>query len=81
MDPAKRQYLIFAVVIAIILSGIINFMFVDLVKGSILYGFPINLANTSGIGMFLARLVDSIVMGLFLTPLLYYGINWYLRRA
>jgi hypothetical protein len=80
MDPAKQQYIIFSGVIGLILALVINFFFVDLLQNSFLYGFPISLSGTSGIGMFLARVINSVVIGLIMTPLVYFTIRWLQTR-
>ena len=81
IDPAKKQYFIFCAIVSIILSGIVNFFFIDILKGSFAYGFPIGLTGLVGIGAFFARLINSIVLGLILTPMLYYFIQWLQHRG
>lgn len=79
IDPALKQYLIFSFVIAIIISFIINFGLVEGVRGTFAYGFPINLNDIEGFGNFLARVVNTFIMGLFLTAPMYF-IFKYLRE-
>ncbi len=81
IDPAKKQYFIFSAVVAIIISAVINFAFIDVLKGTFAYGFPLSLANAVGVGAFVTRIVNSIVMGLILAPLLYYLIRWLQTRG
>lgn len=81
LDPKIREYGIFSFTIAVIISLVINFTLVETLKGSFAYGFPINLAATSGIGNFLARVINSLVMGAFLTIPAYYLIMKYLVRG
>ena len=61
MDPAKKQYLIFCFVVSFIIGIIINFAFVDIVKGTLLYGIPFNLGESEGFGNFLIRVVNTIL--------------------
>jgi len=81
LDPKIREYGTFSFIVAVIISLFINFTLVETLKGSFAYGFPLNLATTSGIGNFLARVVNSLVMGAFLTVPTYYLIMKYLVRG
>jgi hypothetical protein len=66
MNPATKQYLVLAVVVSIIISFIINFALVNIVQGSLLYGFPFSLNGSEGIGDFFVRLINTIVMTVIL---------------
>lgn len=81
IDPAKKQYIIFAAIISILLSGVINFWFIEILEGSPLYGVPVNLEDVSDVVGFVGRIINSVMMGLFLTPLIYWGINWLQNRG
>lgn len=81
IDPVTKQLWIFSLIVSIVLSGAINFFLIELLRGSFLWGFPINLANTAGIGTFLARLVNSVALGVILTPLTYYIVKYLQTRV
>ncbi len=81
MDPVAKQLWIFSFIVAVIASALINFLAVELLKGSFLYGFPINLTATSGIGSFFARLINSFLLGAVLTPLSYYLVKYLQTRV
>lgn len=66
MNPATKQYLTLSIVISIIFSFIINFAFVDLAKGSFLYGFPISINEVEGFLNFLFRLLNTAIIAAFL---------------
>lgn len=71
MNPATKQYLVLAVVISILASFVINFALVNIVKGSLLYGFPFSLNGVEGIGDFFIRLINTIIMaGILVFPVL-----------
>lgn len=72
MDPAKKQYLIFCFVVSLIIGIIINFAFVDIVKGTLLYGIPFNLGESEGVGNFLIRVVNTLLSAGILTFPIYY---------
>ena len=76
MDPAKQQYWIFSAIVAVILSLIINFAFLSLFPGTIIYGFPFNYGDSVGIGNFLIKIIDSVILGAILAPGVYYFLNW-----
>lgn len=80
IDPATRQYIIFSLIISMIISAVLNFALVEVLSGSFLYGFPVNLSTTSGIGNFLGRIINTAVQGLILLPLVYYGFRYWIRR-
>jgi len=80
IDPAKKQYWIFSLIVALILSVILNFFFLNLFKGTVIYGFPINYGDSEGIVNFLIKLVDSAVIGAILTPGVYYCLQWLQHR-
>lgn len=80
-DPAKQQYFIFSVIIAIFLALFINFFFVNYLEGTLFYGFPISLEETSGITAFFYRVINSIVYGLVLSVPVYYGIMWLASKS
>lgn len=81
MDPVAKQLWIFSFIVSVIVAALINFIVMELLKGSFLYGFPINLTDTSGIGSFFARLVNSFLLGLILTPLTYYIVKYLQTRV
>lgn len=80
MNPATKQYFVFSLIVALILSAIINFGFIELIKGSFIYGFPFNLNNLEGFGAFLARVVNTLVMGAFLAIPTYFILRELDRR-
>lgn len=80
IDPKIREYGTFSLIIAFIVSLIINFTLVETLRGGFGYGFPINLTDTVGLGNFLARIINSIVMAVFLSVPIYYLIMKYLLR-
>ncbi len=80
-DPGKRQYLIFAGVIALIFSGIISFFFAGVLEGPFISGFPVAVTSLSGITKFIAQLFNTIVLGAMLTIPTYYLLSWLNQRA
>lgn len=81
MDPVAKQLWIFSFIVSVIISALISFLAIEFLKGSFLYGFPINLTNTSGIGSFLARVANSFALGLILTPMTYYIVKYLQTRV
>ncbi|BCX14311.1 MAG: hypothetical protein KatS3mg085_843 [Candidatus Dojkabacteria bacterium] len=80
-DPAKRQYYIFSLVVAIILSFIINFVVIETLKGSLFYGFPLSLNGVTGFVAFIYKLINTIIYSLLLSVAVYYGIMWLINRG
>lgn len=80
IDPAVKQYLVFSFVISVILGVIVSFILVDSVKGTFAYGFPIPLADAEGITMFIYRVINSLVLGLFFTIPVYLGLKYIQTR-
>lgn len=80
IDPATKQYLIFSLIVSMILSAIINFALIEVLSHSFLYGFPVSLTDTTGLGNFLARVINTAVQGLILLPLVYYGFRYWITR-
>lgn len=81
IDPATKQYLIFSLVISLIISALINFAFIEMLAGSFAYGFPVNLNTSTGLSNFVGRIINTIVQGLILLPMIYYGIKYWITRA
>jgi hypothetical protein len=81
VNPVTKQLWIFSFLISLVISGLINFLAIELLKGSFLYGFPIKLDDAVGIGSFIARLINSVLLGAILTPLLYYVIKYLQTRV
>lgn len=81
MNPVTKQLWIFSFIVALIFSAIINFVGVEFLKGSFLYGFPINLTNTAGIGTFISRIINTAVLGTIVTPLTYYLVKYLQTRV
>ena len=72
MNPATKEYLKFSIIISIIFSFIINFVFIELVPGTLIYGFPFSLNGAEGFGAFLFRILNTIIIAAFITfPVLY----------
>lgn len=80
IDPAKKQYWIFSAIVAVIIALILNFAFLSLFPGTIIYGFPFNYGDAEGISLFLIKIVDSAILGAILTPGVYYFLNWLQHR-
>ncbi len=80
-DPAKKQYLIFSAILALIISFILNFFFFGLLQGPIISGFPFNVTEATGVTAFFSRLVNTIVLGGFLTIPIYYFLQWLQNRG
>ncbi|CAG1021138.1 hypothetical protein DOJK_00809 [Patescibacteria group bacterium] len=81
VNPVTKQLWIFSFLVSLVISGLINFLAIELLKGSFLYGFPIKLDDAVGIGSFIARLINSVLLGAILTPLLYYVIKYLQTRV
>lgn len=80
-DPAKREYLVFALVISIILSAVLNFVFFGYISGPVVGGFPIDIVNAEGVGRLVGQVINSIVMGALMTPVVYYTLDWLRNRG
>jgi hypothetical protein len=80
IDPSVKQYMVFSFVVAMIVSFVINFTLMEGVRGTFAYGFPINLNEIEGIASFFARIVNTLVMGLFLTIPMYFVFKWLRER-
>jgi hypothetical protein len=76
INPATKQYWIFSGVISLIVSAIYNFGVINILEKTFIYGFPISLAGTEGFQNFIARLLNTIIMGLILTPLTFFFFKW-----
>lgn len=81
MDPAKKQYLIFASIITLICSLLLNFFFFEFVKDTFIYGFPVGLKDVTGLGDFIARVINMIVFFLVFVFPVYFGLMWVVRRG
>lgn len=81
VNPVTKQLWIFSFLVSLVISGLINFLAIELLKGSFLYGFPIKLDDAVGIASFIARLINSVLLGAILTPLLYYVIKYLQTRV
>ncbi len=81
INPVTKQLWIFSFLVSLIFSALINFLAVELLRGSFLYGFPINLGNTAGLGTFFARLINTVVLGAIVTPMMYYIIKYLQTRV
>jgi len=75
-DPAKKQYFIFSLIIAILFSFFINYFVAGSLEGPVIGGFPIEVHNASGLTGFLYRLVNTLITGIFLSVPVYYGVMW-----
>ncbi len=80
-DPAKKQYLIFSAVISFIVSFVINFFFTSATNIPLAGGFPITLYGSEGIGLLFGKTLNTLIIGLCLTPLIYFGIQWLQNRG
>ena len=80
MNPATKQYLIFSFIVGILLSIIINFVLIDIIKGTFLYGFPISLNGVDGFLNFLFRVINTLLIGTFLVIPMFYIIKELNRR-
>lgn len=81
MNPVTKQLWIFSFLVSLVISGLINFLAIELLRGSFLYGFPIKLDGAIGIGSFIARLINTFLLGMILTPLMYYVIKYLQTRV
>lgn len=81
MNPVTKQLWIFSFIVSLIVSALINFLAVELLNGSFLYGFPFRLDDAVGIGSLVLRLVNSLALGLILTPLTYYIVKYLQTRV
>ncbi len=80
IDPAKKQYYMFSLVIALAVSILLNFVFIGLLKGSLLYGFPIGLGEASGFSAFFIKLLNTLIYTAILSVPVYFGIMWLINR-
>ena len=80
IDPVTKQYAIFSLIIGLIISFILNFMIVDIFKGTLLYGFPLNLGGVSGIVSILYKLIDTLFIGAVFAVPVYMLIMYLLKR-
>jgi asparagine N-glycosylation enzyme membrane subunit Stt3 len=81
MDSAKKQYWIFAAILALIASIFLNFTIIGSAAGPFVEGFPISVYQAEGGGVFFSRLINSVVMGLLLVVPMYYLLNWIFKKA
>jgi hypothetical protein len=81
IDPAVKQYMIFSLLISLIIAAIYNFGIVNGLQGGPLYGFPISLIGAEGLTDTAIRLVNTIIIGVLITPLTYFGVMWALKRG
>lgn len=81
IDPATKQYIIFSLVISLIIGVIINFVLIEAVRGTFAYGFPINLNGVEGIVNFIDRIINTVVIGGFITFPVYFGIKYLQTRG
>lgn len=65
--------------IAFIFSFFLNFFFAGLLEGPFVSGFPISVANATGIGDLIARVVNTLVIGGLLTAPIYYLFLWFIN--
>lgn len=79
-DPAKKDYWIFSLVVAMILSAIVNFGFFGRISGPIVGGFPIDIVKAEGLGRLVGQVINSIVVGVLMTPVVYYTLDWLRNR-
>lgn len=82
IDPVVKQYAIFAFIVSVIISFVINFFIVNLLENSfILYGFPISLKGIEGFTNFLYRLINTLITSLILVIPVYLFLNWIKSRV
>lgn len=81
IDPAKKQYFMFSVIIAILLSFLINFVLLNMAMGPFFSGFPVALAELEGISYFFGQIVNTLVIAGFLSIPIYYGFMWLINRG
>lgn len=72
MNPVKKQYLIIAVIAGFFVSFIVNFLFIELIRGTLLYGFPFNLNSAEGLGGIILRIMNFLISGGLFTIAFYY---------
>jgi hypothetical protein len=80
MDPAKRQYLIFSFIITLLIAIVINFMFTNLLQGTFITGFPIQVGDASGAEEFGIKVMNTIIFTVLLTFPMYLFIMWFINR-
>lgn len=81
MDSSTKQYIIFSFVVSVVISLIANFIIINGLKGTPLYGIPINLANSAGFGEFLLRILNTLIMSVFLTLPVFWFLIWAYKRT
>lgn len=81
MDEAKKQYFIFAIIVTVVVSLVINFFLYGNVQGPVIGGFPLTVAGVEGITAFLYRIINTVVTSLILVVPVYYGIMWLVTRG
>lgn len=81
VDPAKKQYFIFSLVIAFIISIFYNFVLINITEGSAIYGFPMSLVDLEGANLVLARTVNTVIIGTLLSIPVYMGLMWLQTRG
>ena len=81
MNPAVKNYLIFSAAIAFVIALIINFGLLANFRSTFIYGFPISLEGTEGLGSFIVNLINTLIATLFFTPAVYYAIKWLQTRG
>jgi hypothetical protein len=80
-DPGKRQYVIFAFILATLFGGLLSFFFADLLEGPLISGFPVSITELTGVSKFLAQSFNTIVLGILLTIPAYYLLSWLNRKS
>lgn len=75
-DPAKRQYLMFSAVIAIMFSFIIQFGLAGSIEGPYVEGFPFSVFELTGFEALLKRAFNTLFMAAFLVVPIYYLLMW-----
>jgi len=80
IDPVTKQYAIFSLIIGSILSFILNFLVVDIFKGTILDGFPLNLGGATGVIAFFYKIIDTLFLAAIFAVPVYMLIMYLLKR-
>jgi hypothetical protein len=80
MDQITRQYIIFSATIAAGISFVFNFLIIELVRGTPLYGFPLGLGETVGFINLLFKFTNTVIVAAALTVPVYYALMWLQRR-
>jgi hypothetical protein len=81
IDPKIREYGFFSFIVALVLSLILHFTLIDVLRGGMVYGFPFNLNDLTGLLNFLARIANSFFIAIFITPAIYFVIMKYIIRS